>query len=821
MLKNYIVIALRNMLRHKFYTVLNILGLGLGLSTFLIIVLYLFDEANYDSFHKDSDRIYRITQTNIWSKDASDHLDALGPSVAKILADLPEVKQACRIHPNGDYLGTYENKTNDVVKAFDEKKVVAVDSNFFSLFSFPLRKGNPKEVLNKPNQVVMSESAARKYFGNETAIGKTIKLSKGKQEQSFLVTGVVNNKSSESHIDFDMLISMSSLPEVRQREWVWIWTTFVTYVKLQKNASLENLQEKLKSLPPNHAEAAIKRLYGQTYKDFISEYKPWHLYAQPLKDVYLNSSEAMNRLGTQGDIRYYYVFLAVGIIVMVLSCINFMNLATARATQRSKEVGIRKVLGSYRRTLVGQFLSEAFLFAFLGTILALGSIEIWLKFFNHISDKNLSLITFLKPQFIVLIIPLPFIIGFMAGLYPAFYLTRFRPTDALKGKMGRGKEGKILRNGLVVIQFAASGILVVASLIFFQQLKFWQTEKLGFDHKKLIVIPKVERLGTQVNTFQQKLIQHTNITQAGLSDMTPPNAWMQDYLREDEKDAVKIPFNMINANADYLDMLALKVVQGRVFSKKFATDSNAVVINEAAARMLGWQLDEAVGKKLFYEGSGGVSFKVIGVLKDFHFTSLHQNIAPFAFFYLGSKMFSFDHRYLTFKINQTKNVSDALAYVEQTWKKMAPALPFEYQFLDQLYMKTYESEQRTSNILMIFTGLALFIAALGLVGLATFSAERRSKEIGVRKVLGASILQIFTLLSREYIRLIGLSLLISIPIAYYIMQSWLQNFTYRVSIGWQSFVWAALIALIVAGVAVMYQSLKAAYVNPIESLRDE
>ncbi|HAS46283.1 MAG TPA: hypothetical protein DCS93_37730 [Microscillaceae bacterium] len=821
MLKNYIVIAIRNMWKHKFYTVLNILGLALGLSTFLIIVLYLFDEGNYDHFHKDSGQIYRVTQTNIWSKDASDRLDALGPSVAKILTDLPEVKQACRVHPNGDYLGTYENKTSQIVKAFDEKKVVAVDSNFFSLFSFPLRKGNPQEVLNKPNQIVMSEQAARKYFGSQTAIGKTIKLSKGKQEQSFLVTGVVDNKSGESHIDFDMLISMSSLPEVKKRDWVWIWTTFVTYVKLEEKASLTSLQDKLKYLPENHAQAAIKRLYGQTYNDFISEYKPWHLYAQPLKEVYLNSSEAMNRLGTQGDIRYYYVFLAVGMIVILLSCINFMNLATARATQRAKEVGIRKVLGSYRRTLVGQFLCEALLFAFLGTILALGSIEIWLKFFNQIADKDLSLITFLKPQFIALIISLPFIIGFMAGLYPAFYLTRFRPTDALKGKMGRGKKGKILRNGLVVMQFSISSILIVASLVLFQQLKSWQNKKLGFDHKKLIVIPKVERLGNQANTFQQKLLQHTNITKAGFSDVTPPNAWMQDYLREDKTDAVKVPFNMINANADYLDMLSLEVVQGRVFSKKFATDSNAVIINEAAARMLGWQMNEAIGKKLFYEGSGGVSFKVIGVLKDFHFTSLHQNIAPFAFFYLGSKMFSFDHRYLTFKVNRMKDASDVLSYVEQTWKKMAPSLPFEYQFLDQLFMKTYKSEQRTSNILMVFTGLALFIAGLGLVGLATFSAERRSKEIGVRKVLGASVLQIFALLSKEYIRLIGLSLLISIPVAYYIMQHWLQNFTYRISIGWQSFAWTALIALIVAGIAVMYQSLRAAFVNPIESLRDE
>ncbi len=821
MLKNYLLIAFRNMWKHKFYTVLNILGLALGLSTFLIIVLYLFDEANYDDFHENSDQIYRVTQTNIWSKDASAKLDALGPPVAKLLRTLPEVEQVCRIHPVGGFLGNHTNEANQVVKSFDEKKVLAVDSSFFHLFSFPLKEGNQKTALNKPGQVVMSEASAKRYFGDQTAIGKTIKLTKNNEEKLLVVSGVVDNKAGESHIDFDLLVSMSSFPKVAQREWIWIWTTFVTYVKLKENASLASFQKKLENLPANHAGAAIKRLYGQTYQDFISEYKPWHLYAQPLSEVYQYSSEAINRLGKQGDIRYYYVFLMIGLIIILLSCINFMNLTTARATQRAKEVGIRKVLGSYQRVLIGQFLSEAFLFALLGTGLALVGIEVWLKFFNQVTNKQLTLITLLKPQFLGLIVALPFVIGFMAGLYPAFYMTRFRPTDALKGKMKRGKEGKVLRNGLVVLQFSISSILIVASLVLFQQLKYWQNKKLGFDHKKLVTIPKVERLGVHANTFQQKLLLYAAIRQAGLSDASPPDIRMQDHLRADEKDAVKIPFNMMNVGKDYLKTLSIKLARGRLFSKKYSTDSNAVVINEAAVRMLGWQVKNAVGKKLVYGGDDGTKFKVIGVLKDFHFTSLHRDIEPLAFFHLDSKMYSLGYRFLTFKIENPNQISDALAYTERTWKALAPAVPFEYRFVDQLFMDTYQAETRTSNILIVFTGLALFIAALGLVGLATFSVERRSKEIGVRKVLGASVLQIFTLLSKEYIRLIGLSLLIAGPVAYYIMRNWLQNFTYRISIGWQSFLWTALIALMVAGIAVMYQSIKAAYINPIESLRDE
>ncbi|EAY25126.1 ABC transporter permease [Microscilla marina] len=822
MLKNYLVIAMRNMLRHKFYSLLNILGLAIGLNAFLVIMLYLNDEKNYDRFNKDIDQIFRVTQTNMWDKDSPLYLDAVGPAVAPtIRTEIPEVEEVCRVHSDGDYLGVYKDKQTNNLISFDEKKILITEANFLKVFSYPLKEGDPDKILHKPNLVVISQATARRYFGDKPALGKTIRLTKGKYDQLFEVSGVIDNKQGQSHMDFDMLVSMSSFNTIRKREWIWIWTTFVTYIKVKKQASLAELQQKLKVLPEKHAEASIKRIYGQSYKDFIGEYKPWYLQAQPLGDVYLQSTYAGNRLGAQGDIRYYYVFLAVGILIIVLSCINFMNLATARATQRAKEVGIRKVLGSERSLLVWQFLGEAFIFTLLATVLALVATEVGLGFFNQLTGRELSIMVLLQPTFLLSVILLPIVIALFAGGYPAFYMTRFTPADALKGKMNSGREGRSLRNGLVVLQFSISCVLMISSLVLFQQLKYWQTKKLGFDHKQLVVVPKVERLGNQLETFQQKLLQHTGIEQAGWSDASPPNIWMQDHLKAAEKNAIKIPVNIINTHADYLKALSLSVLEGRLFSRQFSKDTSHVIMNETAVKAMGWKVHQAVGKKLVYGGDANYFYKVIGVVKDFNFTSLQQNIEPLAFFHLGANLYAGTHRHLTFRVNNSADVSQVLSYAEGVWKLLAKDLPFEFQFMDGLFRRAYQAEQRASDILMIFTGLALFIAALGLIGLATFSAERRTKEVGVRKVLGASTLQIFTLLSKEYAKLILLALLIAVPLAYLMMDRWLQDFTYRVTIDWRNFLWTAIVALLVAGVAVVYQSVRAAFVNPVESLRDE
>lgn len=818
MLKHHITIAIRNMLRYKFYSMLNILGLAMGLAAFIVIGLYLLDEWSYDKFQKDSDRLFRVTQTNIWDDD-QEQIDALGPAVAQsLLEGVPEIEMVTRIHNQGNFLISVEDKAQSKVKTFDESKVFAVDSNFFQMFDFELLEGKANQVLKQPNTIVLSEESAQKYFGNQSALGKVLKVSQGKQEKSFLVTGVFKSlQEQKTHLDFDMLLSMTSFLHVKERNWSWIWTTFVTYIKVKENTSVSELQAKLKELPSQYAEPTIKRIFDYDYAEYVKNNRPWYLYAQAFGEVYLHSAQIGNRIGTVGDIQYFYAFLVIAGIIILLSCINFINLTTARATQRAKEVGVRKVIGSSNQNLIYQFLGEAIILSLIASILALMLAEGGLYFFNKITMKSLSIGLLFQPIWLPFLIFLPFMIGALAGLYPAFYLSRFLPTAVLKGKPNRGKQGKLLRNVLVVTQFSMSAILIISALILYQQLSFWQNKKLGFDRENLLVIPKVERLGKKMETFRQKLVQNTNITDAGFSDSSPPYVWSQDYYKLGQKDADETYLYALSIGNDYLNTLGVELLKGRFFSKEFGTDSTNVIINETTAQKLALKDEEVIGKKIFYENQ---EFKVIGVVKDFNFSSLKFDIEPLLLLSMESDMYKNIHRYLTLRINNPSKTKETLATVQSTWEEFSP-IAFEYQFLNQLYQQTFQAEQTTFQVLMIFTGLALFIAALGLIGLATFSAERRSKEIGIRKVLGASVTQIFGLLSREYTYLILIALLIASPISYWLMENWLQDFAFRIQIDGFSFLVATLIISSVATLAIIYQSLKSAFVNPIDSLKDE
>jgi len=614
-----------------------------------------------------------------------------------------------------------------------------------------------------------------------------------------------------------MLISITSLPHVKERSWSWIWTTFVTYIKVKENTSVAELQAKLKELPSQYAEPTIKRIFDYDYEEYVKNNRPWYLYAQPFSEVYLHSSQIGNRIGTIGDIQYFYTFLAIAGIIILLSCINFVNLTTARATQRAKEVGVRKIIGSSNVNLIYQFLGEAIILSLIASILALIIAEGGLYLFNKITLKSLSIGLLFQPIFLPFLILLPFVIGTIAGLYPAFYLSSFSPTAVLKGKPNRGKQGQILRNILVVTQFSMSAILIISSLILYQQLSFWQNKKLGFDKEKLVIIPKVERLGNKIETFRQNLLQNANVEEAGLSDSSPPNVWNQDYFKLGTKDAPETYLYALSAGNNYLNTLDIELVKGRLFSKEFGTDSTNVIINETTAHKLASNREEVIGKKIYYEEQ---EFEVIGVVKDFNFSSLRFDIEPLILFSMEANMYKNVHYYLTLHINNPSQTKETLTSIQSTWEKLSP-IPFEYQFLNQMYQQTFQAEQITFQVLMIFTALALFIAALGLIGLATFSAERRSKELGIRKLLGASVIQIFTLLSKEYVYLIFISLVIASPISYWLMENWLRDFVFRIQINWLSFFWAMLIISSVAALAITYQSLKSAFINPIDSLKDE
>ncbi len=814
MLKNHILVALRDMWRHKFFSFLNVLGLAIGLSAFLMIFLYLKDETSYDQFHQDRERIYRVTQTNIWAEEPH-RLDALGPAAsAALLQDIPEVEVVTRIHPEGDFLVFSEDQPD---QTFDEKQILAVDSNFFQIFDFPMLRGATNQALKLPYSIVLTNSAARRYFGGEDAVGKRLTLSNGAYEEVFEVRGILADVPTHSHIQFDMLISMNSLPLVEERSWSWIWTTFVTYIKAKQNTSLEALNSKLAKVPAQNVGASIQKLFGDSYQRFGKNAEKWHLYAEPLDGVYLHSEESGNRIGPKGDIRYIYVFSAIALLIILLSCINFVNLSTARSFQRAKEVGVRKVLGSGRKALVFQFLREACLYGLMATTLALVLTEICLLPFNRLVDKSLSLLTFVHFQLIIPLLLLPFIVGILAGVYPAFYLTRFQPTRVLKGQINMGSRGRFSRDFLVFLQFSVSILLIISSLILYRQLNYWQQKKLGFDSSGLIVISKVERLGAQQETFRKKILKHSHIIAAGTSDTSPPFIWNQDYFQASPQ-SNSVPFSCLVVDDYYLSTLDFNMQVGQSFSPEQMADSDQVILNQKGLEVLGWKAEEALGKNLIHYGQ---SFRVMGVVEDFHYASLQFPIGPLAIFHFGADVFTNSHHLMTVRTGQASQLPLVLKHIENVWQELAPHLPLEYNFLDRIYAMTYREEQKTGKILTIFTGLALFIATLGLIGLATFSARSRVKEIGIRKVMGASVWQIFILLSREYLRIIVLSFLVAAPLAYWIMRQWLQDFAYRIEIGWGSFFWASLTVIIVALLAISYQALRAALINPAHSLRNE
>lgn len=821
MLKNYLKIAFRNLWRDKVYSSINISGLVVGLSTCIVIWLYVWDELSYDSFQTKSERIFRVTQSNIWGDEPA-QLDALGPAVAHTLASaLPEVELATRLHPDGEFLGTY--KSGNEVKNFDERAVLATDANFFQMFDFKLASGSTQEALKNPYSVVLTHETALRYFGSSQALGKSIILTRGKYQKTFKVTGIMRPITANTHLRFDMLIPMYALPQVKEMEWSWIWTTFVTYIRVKPNANIDNLNQKLANLPAKYAEPTIKRIFDLSYQEFAKTRKPWLLKAQSLNEVYLYSNTTGNRVGVLGDIRYVQIFLIVSVLILSISCINFINLSTAGATQRAKEIGLRKVLGSHRKQLIQQFLIEAFLFSFLSFALTLVLLEFLLPTFNSLTGRKLSLWQWDKPLWILIICSLPFVTGFLAGIYPAFYLTRFQPVKVLKGQFQSGKQNKIFRNGLVTFQFTISSVLMISTLILSQQLFFLQEKKLGFDHNKVLILPKVERLGNQLETFKNKLLNQTQIESVGLSDATPPNVGNQDYYKAEQKDAPQVPLNTITTDADYLKTIQIEMIAGRQFSRNFPTDSNHVILNETALRTLGWTKENALGKYLLY--NEGLRYKVIGVMKDFHFSSLRFNIEPLGIFLYHTGKYSNVHTYLSLRLSEGSNsvqkTQQTIQNIEKTWKEVAPSLPLEYIFMNTLFTQTYQAEIQVAWVLSVFTGLGIFVAALGLFGLAVFTTERRKKEVGIRKVLGASIPQIYLLLSKEYARLVIIAFLLASPLAYYAMRQWLQDFAYRVPIGLSSFVFPFLLLSLIAAFAVSYQSIKAALVNPVDMLRDE
>jgi len=826
MIRNYLKIAWRNLVRNKVSSTINIGGLAIGLACVLLIEMYVKDELSYDRFFADSNRIYRV---NTHEKQGNDEFTAghTPPPVGlALLNNIPEIESYTRIFKPGDEIVHYVN--NGVKSSLTEKGLLSVDSNFLQFFNYQMVDGNREKCLNGPNSVVLTERAAIKYFGTTAAVGKNLVFDE--YSAPFTVTAVLKDLPAQSSLQFDVLQSNVGMPPVKQFNWSWIWLQMGTYVKLKPNiandaAAIKRIESKFPAMVKVQAATAFRRI-GQPFDDFIRKGGKYELSLQPIANLHLYSANIPSRFLNQGDIKYVYIFSAVALFIMLLACVNFMNLATAQSAKRSKEVGIRKVLGSERKQLVGQFLAEAFLYTVFAAIIAMILVTFSLPAFNTLSAKSLSLATFLNLSTWSCLALLIILTSVLAGSYPAFFLTSFKPIAVLKGNNSAKDSisGFFTRNVLVIFQFSVSTVLIICTIVVYKQLLFNQSKDLGFNKENVVVVANADRLGKSEESFRQELLRLPGVSSASISTGMPAqiNFFTDSYVPEATANNTVAQDKHVDVSSFVVDesfvpALKLKMASGRNFSKNYS-DSASVILNEAAVKEMGWK--EPIGKTMKYPGGNDTKFIVVGVVKDFNTESLRNRISPFALFYTTSKTYNIGISYVAVRI-KPGDYNKAISGIQSKWKEFLPDNPLEYTFLDAQYDSLYKADQTIGKVFSVFTCLSLTVACLGLLGLAMYTAERRTKEIGIRKVLGATVENLVAMLSKDFLKLVIIASVIAFPVAYYAMTKWLQDFAYPTDVSWWIFGLATGTTVIIALATVSFQSLKAALMNPVKSLRSE
>ena len=809
MLKNYFKTAWRNLVKNKIYTAINIIGLGTGLGCFLLIALYVTDELSFDRYNKKADRIYRIN-TDIRFGGTDMHMALTSDMMGQLLKkDYPEVENYTRIYTsNGDKM---IRKGNQYI---DESRVAHVDSTFFDIFSLHALQGNLHTALDQPNTVVITRAAAMKYFGTTDVLGKILKTGTN-PTTPYKITGVIEDVPRDSHFHFDFFFSMKNV----DYNWGQITShNFYTYLLLRKGTDYHAFEKNLKAYTINYVIPYVRKFMNiKSMADFEKAGNKLNYSLIPLTKIHLYSNRSFE-LSPPGSIQYVYIFSAVAFFILLIACINFMNLTTARSANRAKEVGIRKVLGTEKGSLVRQFLFESTLMAFLAMAVALGMVFAALPLFNHVAGKQMTISGLFSPALLALLIVLPFAVGLMAGSYPAFFLSSFKPIQVLKGRVSAGSKSGRLRSALVVFQFATSIILIIGTIVVYRQLNFIQTKNLGYNKDQVLVIDGINTLDHNVEAFKNEVLQIPDVTDATLSGYLPvSNSSRSDNtFSKDPVMTFQNGFDMQNwyVDYDYVKTLGMQIVKGRFFSRDFGSDSTAVVINQTAEKILGYS--DPIGEKVYQSNVNGSlsGYTIIGVVRNFNFESLHQSVGPLCFQLGGGGGLGI------FKVH-TSHIQSTIAQIEKKWKSFAPLMPFSYRFLNDSFDEMYRAEQRIGTIAMTFSLLAILIACMGLFGLATFIAEQRTKEIGIRKVLGASVHGIVGLLSKDFLGLVLIAALVAFPVAWWAMQRWLRDFAYRISIGWWTFALAGLGALLIALLTVSIQAIKAAGANPSKSLRSE
>ncbi|HEX6426704.1 MAG TPA: ABC transporter permease [Niastella sp.] len=808
MFKNYLKIALRNLWKSKGFSALNIIGLAIGLATCLLIMLFVLDELSYDRYNKKAHRIYRVDGD---MKFGGNHFilavaaDPMGPTLKK---DFPQVEQYVRFRDNG---GLLIKKGNENVQ---ENRVIYADATLFDVFTLPMIDGNPQTALREPNSIVITETTARKYFNTTQVAGKNFVIN---NRDNYKITGVIKDIPSQSHFNFDIFVSLSTLEESRRNNWVS--HNFNTYIVLKDGADPKQLEAQFDALVEKYAGPQLMQLLSTSIDELKKSGNYEHHLLTPLTSIHLHSNKVAE-LGANSSIQYVYIFSAIAFFILLIACVNFMNLSTARSANRAREVGVRKVLGSLKSNLVKQFLTESILISFIALILGLLLAWSMLPYFNQLAAKDIKLPILSNPLLLPILLSMVLITGLLAGSYPAFYLSSFKPIQVIKGKLAAGFKTSWFRSGLVVFQFAISIILIVATIVIYKQLHFIQSHKPGFNREQVLVIHNSGPLGNKAKAFREEVVKLPGVENVTMTGYLPTNGWRNDNPvfadpTLDQKRAVSM--QTWDVDDQYIPTLGMELVTGRNFSKQFPTDSSGIIINEAGARLLGFT--EPLGKTVYFmrdiTNKNDISaLHIIGIVKDFNFSSLRQSVTPLAL------MLDENHGNTALRISST-NIPNLVTMIEKKYKTMAPGQPFNYSFMDEDFNNIYRTEQRMGVIAIAFSGLAILIACLGLFGLAAYAAEQRTKEIGIRKVLGATVSNITAMLSKDFLKLVIIAAVIAFPLAWWAMHTWLQDFAYRTNISWWVFIMAGVLAAGIAIVTVSFQTIKAAIMNPVKSLRTE
>jgi putative ABC transport system permease protein len=796
MIRNYIKTAFRSLTKNKGFTAINVLGLSVGLATCLLIVFYVVDELSYDKYNVKADRIYRITEVAKLNGNEASYAGSEKP-LMEAIKSFPEIEKMARFIPKETLFISsqkfYIRKGNNNLQ---ERKVVYTESDIFDVFTLPVVSGKPS--LNEPHTAVITESTAKKYFNKTDVAGQVLTINDTSQ---YRITAVIKDVPLQSHFNFDFFLSYSSIPEYR--EGGWGYGGMHQYVLLRPGANIKNIESRMQAI-------AYKNYPSSMHTN--GNYLKYNL--TPLLGLHLHSP-CQYELMERGSIQYVYIFSLIAVFILLIACVNFMNLSTARSSNRAKEVGVRKVLGSARKYLIAQFLTESILITLVSTIIAVVLAWLLMPLFNQIAVKHLSFtthsMTWVLPSLLVAVL----VIGLLAGSYPAFFLSAFKPIEVLKGKLATGFKGGFLRSFLVIFQFSISIFLIIGTLVIYNQLNYIHNKNLGFNRSQMLVIKNTNVLGKQAKVLRQEVKQMQGVVNATMSSYLPTGedrsmTGLFPVLPIDIKQDVLSEFWPVDE--DYMNTLGIKLIAGRNFSNQIASDTAAMIVNEAFVKRFGFK--DPLNKTVYRDSYGIQPYHIVGVMKDFNYSSLRDQIKPVALVY------NEDRGAISARVN-TANLAAIMSKIESRWKELSPNQQFTYSFMDQDFDATYRAEQRIGTIFISFSTLTILIACLGLFGLAAYAAEQRNKEIGIRKVLGASVSGIVSMLSMDFIKLVLISILISSPLAWYVMNKWLQDFAYRQNIQWWILAIAAIVAILIAFITISFQSIKAALANPVKSLRSE